>query len=66
MTIKFSDVVSKADIIKISTLLLVSVVCWGWVWYEYQKPILPEGLDQDYFNFEKTEEEPIEEPADGF
>lgn len=45
MTIKFNDIVSKADWIKISILIIISAGCWIWVWQEYQKPILPEGLD---------------------
>jgi len=45
MTIKLNDVVTKADWIKISVLLVISVICWTWVWNEYQKPIIPEDWD---------------------
>lgn len=49
MTVKFTDVFSKGDWVKISVLLVVAVAAWSWVWTEYKKPILPEGFEQDYF-----------------
>ena len=45
MTIKLDDIISKSDWLKITALLIISAGCWVWVWQEYQKPILPEGLD---------------------
>ena len=47
MSVKFSNAVTKTDWLKISVLLVVSVICWTWVWTEYQKPILPPGWDQN-------------------
>jgi len=41
MAIKFSDVVTKADWTKIIILLVISTICWVWVWNEYKKPIIP-------------------------
>lgn len=48
MTIKFTDVVSKTDWTKMIILLVVSVVCWSWVWREYQKPIIPPEWEQEF------------------
>lgn len=47
MSIKLNDVVTKADWIRISILLVVSVACWAWVWTEYQKPIIPPEWEAD-------------------
>jgi len=46
MTIKFYEVFSKADWAKIIILLIVAVICWVWVYKEYQKPIIPPEWDQ--------------------
>ncbi|MBI3290820.1 hypothetical protein HYZ76_00895 [Candidatus Falkowbacteria bacterium] len=45
MTLKLNDVVSKSDWTKIIILLVVAVICWGWVWTEWQKPIIPPEWD---------------------
>ncbi|MDX9893756.1 MAG: hypothetical protein RB292_05125 [Patescibacteria group bacterium] len=42
MAIRLNEVVSKSDWVKIIILIIVAVVCWGWVWVEFQKPIIPE------------------------
>ena len=42
MGIKINDIVSKTDWVKIGILLVVSGVCWTWIYVEYQKPIYPE------------------------
>ena len=52
MTVKFSDVISKTDLVKISILLVFAIGCWGWVWVEFQKPIFPEGFNQDHWAVE--------------
>ncbi|MFA6215466.1 MAG: hypothetical protein WC768_02780 [Patescibacteria group bacterium] len=40
MSVKFSDVMTKSDWLKMSVLLIVAVGCWIWVWTEYQKPMI--------------------------
>jgi len=50
MTIKFNDIVSKSDWLKISILLVIAVICWLWVWHEYQKPIMPPEWQQELTN----------------
>lgn len=47
MTIKFSDVVSKTDWAKIIILVVISTICWVWVWTEYQKPIIPPEWEKE-------------------
>jgi len=47
MSIKFSSVVTKADWAKITILIIVAAICWGWVWREYQKPIIPPEWEQE-------------------
>lgn len=41
MSIKLNNIMTKADWFKIGILLVVSIICWAWVYREYQKPILP-------------------------
>lgn len=41
MSIKFTDVFTKADWIKIIVLVVVAVAAWTWVYIEIQKPIIP-------------------------
>ena len=41
MSIKFKDVMTKGDWVKMTILVILAVVCWTWVWIEYQKPIIP-------------------------
>lgn len=53
MTVKFTDVVSKGDMIKISILLIVAAGLWVWLWTEMQKPILPEGFTDEFINYEE-------------
>lgn len=55
MALKFTDVVSKGDMIKISILIIVAIGLWIWVWTELQKPIIPEGLTDNYFYVEGLE-----------
>lgn len=52
--INWNNVLKKSDIVKISILLVVSAGCWIWVYKEFQKPILPEGIDAEYFNIQET------------
>jgi hypothetical protein len=46
MTVKLSDVIPKGDFVKIGILIIISVICWVWVWREYQKPIIPPEWEQ--------------------
>ena len=46
MSIKFHDVFSKADWIKIVVLATIAIICWVWVYKEYQKPIIPPEWSQ--------------------
>ena len=55
MTVKFTDVLSKGDVIKISILLIVAAGLWIWIWTEAQKPILPEGFIEEYTIYENIE-----------
>jgi len=48
MAIKFSDVFTKADWTKIIILVIISTLCWAWVWREYQKPIIPLEWGQEW------------------
>ncbi|MFA6410927.1 MAG: hypothetical protein WCW26_05145 [Candidatus Buchananbacteria bacterium] len=50
MTIKINDIVSKSDWLKITILLVTAVICWVWVWREYQKPIIPPEWQQELNN----------------
>lgn len=52
MSIKWSNVVSKTDWIKIIILVIFSVGCWMWVYVEYKKPF----LDQEW-QIENVKEE---------
>lgn len=52
MAIKFTDVITKADWVKITILIIVAAFFWTWVWIEFQKPIIPEGFTDEYFNLE--------------
>jgi hypothetical protein len=45
---KFTDVFTKADWIKVTILVVISVICWTWVWREYQKPIIPPEWEQEF------------------
>ena len=55
MSVKFTDVVNKGDMIKISILLIVAAVLWTWVWTESKKPILPEGFAEQYTEYPEIE-----------
>ena len=57
MSVKFTDVVSKGDIIKISILLIVASVLVVWVLIEMQKPILPEGFAEEFTDYEELRED---------
>jgi len=48
MTLKFRDVVTKTDWLKISILVITAVILWVWVYHEYQKPIIPPEWDRDF------------------
>jgi len=39
MTVKFSQVFTRGDKIKIGILLAVAALCWVIVWKEYKKPL---------------------------
>lgn len=41
MNIKINNIMTKSDWFKISLLLVISIICWVWVYQEWQKPILP-------------------------
>jgi len=47
MSLKFTDVFSKTDWVKISILAVVSIILWIWVYREYQKPIIPPEWNQE-------------------
>ena len=40
MKIKFNDVMTKGDWAKMTILVVISVICWVWVWVEWQKPVI--------------------------
>jgi len=46
--VKFRDVFTKTDWVKIAILLIVAIICWTWVWREYQKPITPPQWQQQW------------------
>lgn len=46
MSLKFSDIITKTDWVKIIILLIVAIICWYWVYKEYQKPIIPPEWEQ--------------------
>jgi len=41
MGIKISKIITAGDWFKIAILLVVLIICWTWVYQEWQKPILP-------------------------
>jgi len=45
MSVKFTDVFSKTDWVKMTILIIVFIAAWTWVYIEYQKPIFPEGFE---------------------
>lgn len=45
--VKFKDVFSKADWVKIGILLVAAIICVVWVYREYQKPIIPPEWEQE-------------------
>jgi len=47
MSVKFTDVFSKTDWIKITILVVVATICWIWVWQEYQKPVIPPEWEEE-------------------
>ncbi len=47
MSVKFKDAFSKADWVKVSILIIVAIICWIWVYKEYQKPIIPPEWAQE-------------------
>ena len=47
MRIKFTDVLNRGDLIKMIILLIISILCWTWVWHEFKKPILPPEWEQE-------------------
>ncbi len=48
MTIKFTDVFSRTDWVKISILVVVAIGLWIWVYMEMQKPAIPPEWDQEF------------------
>jgi hypothetical protein len=48
MNIKFSKIFEKKDIIKVTVLLVISIICLFWVWLEFQKPIIPPEWEQGF------------------
>ncbi|MEK7653587.1 MAG: hypothetical protein AAB358_03860 [Patescibacteria group bacterium] len=35
----FQQAIKTSDLVKIGVLLIFSIICWVWVYFEYQKPI---------------------------
>ncbi|MFA6255161.1 MAG: hypothetical protein WC675_04005 [Patescibacteria group bacterium] len=48
MSIRFNEIITKADWAKIIILVVISTICWIWVWREYQKPVIPPEWDQEW------------------
>jgi tetrahydromethanopterin S-methyltransferase subunit C len=38
---KFYQVLTKSDWLKIIILLIVAIIFWAWVYIEYSKPVIP-------------------------
>lgn len=47
MTIRFRDIMTRTDWMKVTVLVAVAVGFWVWVYREYQKPIIPPEWFQD-------------------
>ncbi len=49
MALRFQDVMTRGDWIKLAILIVISGIMWGWVYIEYQKPFPTFAAEESVF-----------------